>query len=456
MTERSNGMTVIVIPQPTLNGPLHVGHLSGPFLAADIAARAARGRGERVFTLAGVDVHPNFVMAKAENRGVDVHEMVADYRSQIEIAFDLARIDCDVFLDPEQPAFERAVNSMLNQMLVDGSLEMREMVLHQCSDCGRTLHHAYVVGKCPNCGSGANGLSCEPCGGFTSASTLIHPSCARCGGDPKAMVAIVPVLRLENHRDQLIAEWTRAELPGRVRSVIGQYLSSPLPDYPVAYPTDWGIEGTGALAGLRIDFPAELGLSYLYGPAHTVNPEADGLTEWVSTWEEQFDGLWHFNGIDNAFYFAVLYPAIFAAAGVAEPKMRGATVNELFLLEGLKFSSSRNHALWAKEFLAAEDPELVRLFLSWHRPDRYETNFTDESFRAFSEYVRPLLNGTFAGAGLPLELAAGELERAEQSLRLATFDSALALRCLLGSLSVGRGFDSVALAALAGRAGAGR
>ena len=456
MTETSSRMTVIVIPQPTLNGPLHVGHLSGPFLAADIASRAARGRGERVFTLAGVDVHPNFVMSKADNRGVDAHEMVADYRSQIRTAFDLARIGYDVFLDPEQPEFERAVNLMLNEMLGNGSLEMREMVLHQCSDCGRTLHHAYVVGKCPNCGSGANGLSCEPCGGFTSASTLIHPSCARCGGDPKPMVATVPVLRLENHRERLIAEWTEAELPARVRSVIGQYLSTPLPDYPVAYPTDWGIEGTGALSGLRIDFPAELGLSYLYGPAHAVKPTAEGLADWVRTWEEQFDGLWHFNGIDNAFYFAVLYPAVFAAAGVSAPQMRGATVNELFLLEGLKFSSSRNHALWANEFLTAEDPEMVRLFLSWHRPDTYETNFTQESFRAFAQYVRPLLDGAFAGTGLPAELAAGELERAEQSLRLASFDTSLALRCLLGALSTGTGHDSVAMAALTGRPGGGR
>jgi methionyl-tRNA synthetase len=187
-----------------------------------------------------------------------------------------------------------------------------------------------------------------------------------------------------------------------------------------------------------------------------VNPSADGLAEWVRTWQEQFDGLWHFNGIDNAFYFAVLYPAIFAAAGLAEPQMRGATVNELFLLEGLKFSSSRNHALWANEFLAAEDPELVRLFLSWHRPDRYETNFTEESFRAFSKHVQPLLDGAFAGAGLPAELAAGELERAEQSLRLAGFDTAQALRCLLGALSAGQGFDSVALTALTGRTGAPR
>lgn len=447
-----SGATVIVIPQPTVNGPLHVGHLSGPFLAADIAARAARGRGERVVTLAGVDVHPNFVMTKAETLGVDVHEMVAGFRAQISSAFSLGRIGHDIFIDPELLSFESAITGMLSQLLANGALEMREMVLHQCSDCGRTLHHSYVVGKCPHCGSGANGLSCEPCGGFTSAATLIHPNCARCGGDPKPMVATVPVLRLEDFRSQLIAEWTQAELPPRVRRVVAHYLSAQLPDYPVAYPTDWGIDGIGDMSGLKIDFPTELGLSYLYGPANALNPQASNLAEWVQAWDD-LDGLWHFNGIDNAFYFAILYPAIFAAAGVQTPRMRGATVNELYLLEGQKFSTSRNHALWADEFLAENDPELVRLYLSWCRPDRFESDFTHESFQAFCEHARRVLDAEQVGGGgqVPAVLAAGELERAERALHLNGFDSSLAVRCLLGSLSAGSGYDSIAMKALAGR-----
>ncbi len=449
-SDELSGATVIVIPQPTVNGPLHVGHLSGPFLAADIAARAARGRGERVITLAGVDVHPNFVMTKAETLGVEVHEMVAGFRSQIASAFALGRIEHDIFIDPELPAFERAITGMLSELLANGTLQLREMVLHQCSDCGRTMHHSYVVGKCPHCGSGANGLSCEPCGGFTSAATLIQPNCARCGGDPRPMVATVPVLRLEDFRTELVAEWTQAELPPRVRRVVAHYLNAQLPDYPVAYPTDWGIDGTGDLAGLKIDFPTELGLSYLYGPGKAVNPAAQSLADWVAAWD-CLDGIWHFNGIDNAFYFAILYPAIFAAAGVQRPSMRGATVNELYLLEGQKFSTSRNHALWADEFLSEQDPELVRLYLSWCRPDRYESDFTRQSFDAFGRFAGPLLAGAATAGHIPAELAAGELERAEESLRLKGYDSALAVRCLLGALSAGTGQDSVAIGALTGR-----
>jgi methionyl-tRNA synthetase len=108
--------------------------------------------------------------------------------------------------------------------------------------------------------------------------------------------------------------------------------------------------------------------------------------------------------------------------------------------------------LWADEFLASEDPELVRLYLSWDRPDRYESDFTDRAYRAFGEWVRPLLDVSApAGGELPPALAEAELERSEQALRLTGFDAALSVRSMLAALGAGVGRDSVALAALAGR-----
>jgi methionyl-tRNA synthetase len=451
MTDQAGGTTVIVIPQPTVNGPLHIGHLSGPYLAGDIAARAARARGEKVLALAGIDVHPNYVLTKAENIGMDVDTMVATYRDQITRAFELARIGYDAFLDPQDSGYRSAIAGMLRELVERGIVPMERVTLHQCSDCGRTLHHSYVVGKCAVCGTGANGTSCEGCGGFTSAQHLVNPSCARCGGGPQPMEVTVPVLHLEEYRDRLVTEWLRGEWPDRVRTVMRQYRDAPLPDIPLAYPTNWGIECDGPLSGLRVDFPTELGLSYLYGPAHALRPEATGLTEWVAAWRE-IDDVWHMNGMDNTFYFTVLYPAILAAAGVAGPKAGGAIVNELYLLEGRKFSTSRNHALWADEYLAEQDPELVRLYLSWDRPDRYETDFTQESYSAFCQHVRPLLAGSPpAAGGLPSALADAELLRADRALNLVGFDSTLAIRSLLAAMSAGRGQDSMALAALAGR-----
>lgn len=451
MSEESSGVTVIVIPQPTVNGQLHIGHLSGPYLAADIASRAAKARGERVLTLAGVDVDPNYVLTKAELLDTDVHEMVATYRSQIMAAFEGAKIGWDAFLDPQDDHYRSSIAAMLRELVENGTVPMEEFTLHKCADCDRTLHHSYVVGKCSVCGTGANGTSCEGCGGFTSAQNLIDPSCARCGGSPVPMVLEVPLLKLEQYRERLEAEWLRAEWPIQVRSILRHYQETELPDIPLAYPTNWGIECDGPLAGMRVDFPSELGFSYLYGPSEVLAPGATSLAERVAAWRE-VEGVWHFNGMDNTFYFTVLYPAILAACGVPDPKALGATVNELYLLEGQKFSTSRNHALWADEFLAAEDPELTRLYLSWDRPDRYMSDFTQESYRAFCDWVRPLLAGERPAAGtIPPELAEAELERAGHALRLTGFDSALAIRCLLNALGSGVGSDSVALTALTGR-----
>lgn len=451
MTMReSSGVTVIVIPQPTVNGALHIGHLSGPYLAADVASRAARARGDRVLTLAGVDVDPNYVLTKAELLDTDVDTMVAKYRGQIMAAFEGARIGWDAFLDPQDPDYRQAIAGMLRELVENGTVPMREFVLHRCADCGRTLHHSYVVGKCMLCGTGANGTSCEGCGGFTSAQNLVDPSCARCGGRPEPMEVVIPVLELERYRDRLEREWLQAEWPTQVRSILRQYQNAELPDIPLAYETNWGIECDGPLSGLRVDFPSELGFSYFYGPAKVLDPEAATLAERVAAWRE-VEGVWHFNGMDNTFYFTVLYPAIIAACGVPEPKALGATVNELYLLEGSKFSTSRNHAIWADEFLATEDAELVRLYLSWDRPDRYLSDFTAASYEAFCDYVRPLLAGVRQDAGLPDELAAAELARAGHALRLSGFDSALAARCLLNALETGAGLDSVVLAALTGR-----
>ena len=139
-----------------------------------------------------------------------------------------------------------------------------------------------MAGSRPVCGTGASGGSCEGCGGFTSAQTLRYPSCDRCGGSPRPFTATVPVLRLEDHRDQLTEPWVRAELPSRVRDLLARYLAAGLPEIPLAYPTDWGVEGTGPLGGLRVDVYAEVGLAWLYGVARALDPGAQGLDACVA------------------------------------------------------------------------------------------------------------------------------------------------------------------------------
>lgn len=430
-------VTVITFPQPTANGPLHVGHLSGPYLAADIAARAARARGDQVFVTTGLDIHQNYVLTRAENEGTDVGQMMVAFRTDIQDTYRHGRIGYDRFTDPLQDDHAPVIQQLMNHLVTSGATPLREVTLHACADCCRTLHESYLAGLCGYCKAPAAGGACEQCGTFTQVDTMVDPVCGRCGGEPRAFLARVPVLRMEDHRRALTAMWLRADLPPAVRDLISRQLADGLPDIALAYPTNWGVPGTGPLTGLRIGPYTEMALTDLYGIAKAVDPAAATLQGFVGALR-RVDTLWHFLGLDNAYWYALYWPALWAAAGVNPLPLSGLGVNEFYTLDGKKFSTSRNHAVWANELLGAEDPAVVRLFLAWDRPDRYRSDFTWNKFRAFSDRVTPLLSGT-APVTRPLDpaLARAELARGEDALRLPGFDPALAARSLLTLLEGG-------------------
>jgi methionyl-tRNA synthetase len=429
-------LTLITSPPPTPNGPLHVGHLSGPYLAADVAARAARLRGEAVLVLSGLDVHQNYVVTKAAADERPVADTLRAYGDLIRAGLTRARIGYDVFLDPtDDPAYRDSVAGLLADLVAAKAALVEDTDLLACAGCGRTLHHGYVTGGCPHCGAGSGGGTCERCGGFTTAATLVGARCACCGGEPTPRRVPVPVLRLEDYRDRLLDVWARAELTPRVRDLVEHYLDTGLPDVPLAYPTDWGIPSLGGRGaestsdGQRVDVWAEMGLGYLYAVAREIDPGVRSMDGCVAAWD-RIAGIWHFLGIDNAFYYAVLIPALFLAAGLPPGLLRGLEVNEFYRLDGQKFSTSRNHAVWAHEFLDGEDPGLVRLYLCWDRPEPYESDFTVAGYREFRERFAAAVDGP-AGGGCAGRLAESDAARAEHALRLPGFDPALAARCLL-------------------------
>jgi methionyl-tRNA synthetase len=439
MTER---LTVVTSTAPTPNGPLHVGHLSGPFVAADVAARAARARGERTLTVSGLDPHQNYVAAKAAAEGRPAAAALDEYEPLVRQALAAARIRHDVFADPRADASYRdAVSHLLGELVAHKAVVIEEVAITRCGGCGTTLHHAYVSGACPRCASGSSGGTCEGCGAFTTAENLDGARCTRCGGSPERFEAGLPLLRLEAYRQVLADTWSRAVMPSRVRSLTGHYLATRLPDVPLAYPTDWGIPA-GA-DGQRIDVWVEMGLGLFAGIARRLDPAAGTLDDYVTAWEQVGD-CWHFLGIDNAFYFGVLFPALFTAAGLPPGWLGGLVVNEFYRLDGLKFSTSRSHAVWAHEFLAGEDPGTVRMFMCWDRPDRYESGFTLRAYAQFRGWVADALE---AGGTLPPDLAAAEARRAGHALEFGSFDPGLALRCLLAA---GADRSSGLLAAITG------
>ncbi|WP_194922902.1 class I tRNA ligase family protein [Catenulispora pinisilvae] len=434
------GVKLVISPQPTPNGPLHVGHLSGPFLAADLAARAARAAGEDVVYFCGLDPHQNYSLARADQLGMPVPDMLKVFGDRIHRAMELAGFDFDLFSDPTTDAdYRAAVPELLTGLLASGAVQEKETPVALCSACKRTLHHVRVTGSCGICGEGAAGGCCEGCGGFTSALNLVDPISSCCDAPAEFTTAVLPVLILEDLREPLREAWLTEQLPAWVRQVLDHYLRAGLPEIPMAYETDWGLPWRGSSgAQLRIDVWCELGLGYLYTIARHLRPGVQASPAACAAAWEAISEVWHFLGMDNSFYNAVLVPAVLAAAGVSPAKHAGIISNQFYRLDGLKFSTSRDHAIWADEFLAAEDPAVVRAYLAWDRPDHHGTDFTTASFEAFKEHLGAVLDGSAAGAyraGSPL--AELDAERGLRALRLESFDPPLAVRCALAAYPSG-------------------
>ena len=424
-----DSLVVVTATAPTPNGSLHLGHLSGPFVAADVAARAARARGRRTLTVSGLDPHQNYVPAKAALEGRTPGAMLDEYEALVRRSLRAARVGFDVFTDPRaDAAYRDAVARLLTDLTDAGAVPVEPVTLARCGGCGTMLHYAYVSGDCPRCGAGSSGGTCEACGTYTTAGNLAGARCTRCGGAPEPATARVPVLRLESCRPVLTGIWSRAVMPATVRALIAHYLDAGLPDVPLAYPADWGIPS--GQEGQRIDVWVEMGLGLLAGIARGLDPAAASREDYLAAWK-QVGECWHFLGIDNAFYFAVLFPALLSAAGLPPGWLGGLVVNGFYRLDGLKFSTSRNHAVWAHEFLEAEDPAMVRMFLCWDRPDRYESGFTREAYAQFQAWIGATL--ARPGGTLPQTLADAEIARAGHALECGAFDPGLALRCLLAA-----------------------
>ena len=423
--DRRPGTTVVVSPPPTPNGPLHIGHLAGPYLAADVAARAARHRGERVLTICGLDDNQNYVLARARQEGDDPRAVRSRHADLITGVFRCARIGHDVFTEPMlDPGYRSAIPGLLGELVASGALPVTEWTTPTCPNCPTPPHHAYLTGRCGHCGGGCGGGTCESCGGYTPGTDLMEPTCTRCGAAAEERTTVRgPVLRLEEHRLALEAVWLRATLPPRARELAVALLDGPLPTVPFSYPTDWGIE-LPSFPGHRVDVWAEMGLGYLYAIGWHFRPGASGLAQLVAGWREVAE-MWTFLGIDNVFYYLALFPALFSCAGLPPEVFGGLVVNEFYRLDGAKFSTSRNHAVWAHGLLERTDPGALRAFLSWDRPDSYPTDFTLERYRrttaAWSR--RP------AAGDDPIDGA--DLDRAAHALTLRDFDLALAARCLL-------------------------
>ena len=368
----------LVIPAPpTPNGPLHLGHLSGPYLAADVFARAQRGLGKQSFLAMGTDDNQCYVPAKARQLGISDTEVVGRFAPLISGV--LERFGCDVahFLHPlGDSEYTQFVQDTFASLVEKGVFEKRNAPTLFCEHTGQFVYGAQVAGLCPNCRQPTGGNGCEGCGHYNDCVDLIDPTSA---GKPLTVQTVERYyFPLSKHAAKLATILDGIAMHPALRSFYQSYLAEGLPDVSVSYPAAWGIAVPG-LPGQVIYEWAEMAAAYLYLSKQVSKASGTG-----NFWTDKANGVVQSFGIDNSFFYGFLVPAILSEATPDFQPPRAFLFNFFYQLEGKKFSTSRNHAVWGHEILENVPADVLRAYLSLSRSEDRETSFSLPALQQFA------------------------------------------------------------------------
>jgi len=364
------GVHHLIVPSnPTPNGDLHVGHLAGPYLGADVLRRAAHSRGEGASVLLGTAWQNTHVMLAVRRQGRDYLEVAADFAGQIESSFAAAGIGYDVMLrHADIPDIERATRLAWQRLRTDGAIVVRDAAAQHCDRCERWRFQGYVEGRCPHCGStDAAGIDCEGCGLYHDDAELLDAVCAECGTATTPRPLRRAFLDLEAQRAWLEPYLAATQLTPAVRAFAQTVLAGPLPPVALTFVGELGIPVNDAeLPGQRI-YPA-FELAPRYG-VMLDRLRAAGVDPGPEPWTSMIFGY------DNAFERVFLFPAVLRALGPV-PFPRSMLMTFFYLLDGLKFSTSRRHLVGVHELVRAHGADAVRLYLAATRPEDGTTDFS--------------------------------------------------------------------------------
>ncbi|WP_225729359.1 MULTISPECIES: class I tRNA ligase family protein [unclassified Nocardia] len=378
-----NGPTIVISPAPTANGDLHLGHIAGPFLAADVYTRYARAVGREVLFGSGVQDTSTFVTTTAHRLGTTPEALIRRSAKEVEATLGALGIAVDGFTGWE-PRFTTFVARFVRELYDLRRLEPRPMTFPYLPHTGEFLVDGHVAGACPVCLEQSCAGLCEGCGHPVAAAELLDPRSTRYPDEPlEFRTAVVLVLPLERYRVQLRAHFagSAATLRPHAARLLAELLGSRLPDFPVTYPISWGIPVQGGEFGGQVINPnAETAAWTMYCATVAAerrggNPDAeDALCR-----RRSGARIAYFLGADNIYPFAVVAPALLLAHGdrYALPKMF--LTNEFYELDHEKFSTSRGHVVWGRELAARVPRDLIRFHLADDSPEFQRTSFNERA-----------------------------------------------------------------------------
>ncbi|MCH8090074.1 MAG: methionine--tRNA ligase [Chloroflexi bacterium] len=373
---------LIGVAWPYANGPLHLGHLAGAYLPADIFARYHRARGSEVLMVSGSDQHGTPITIRAEQEGVSPQQVVDRYHSQFLDCWERLGISFDLFTTTGTANHAAMAQEIFSALYQKGYIYKDTMLLPYCPTCKRFLADRYIVGTCPVCGyADARGDQCDNCGSTLDPKDLKEPRCRISGDTPDFLESEHFFLKLTAFQEQLL-NWVRQQTHWRpsVLNFTTRFLEGGLKDRAVTRDLDWGVPvPIPGYDSKRIYVWFEAVIGYL--SASMEHSQAIGKPQyWEKFWKEECR-VYNFLGKDNIPFHTIIWPAMLMGYGGLNLPY-DVPANEFLTFESQQFSTSRNWGVWVSDYLDRFEPDPLRYYLSANMP---ETSDSDFSWR---EYLR--------------------------------------------------------------------
>ena len=400
--EKNFKRTLITTALPYANGPVHIGHLAGVYIPADIYARYKRLRGEDVIMIGGSDEHGVPITIKAKAEGVTPQDIVDRYHRIIKDSFEELGISMDIYSRTTSGIHSETASEFFRHLYDKGEfVEKTSMQLYD-EQAGQFLADRYVTGTCPHCHSeGAYGDQCEKCGTSLNATDLIDPRSAITGNKPVLRETKHWYLPLDKW-EPMLREWILDGHKEWKTNVYGQcksWLDLGLQPRAVSRDLDWGVpvpvEGAEGKV-LYVWFDAPIG--YISNTKELL-PDS-----WEKYWKDPETRIINFIGKDNIVFHCIVFPAMLAAYGDGFQLPDNVPANEFLNLEGDKISTSRNWAVWLHEYLRdfPGKQDVLRYVLTANAPETKDNDFTWRDFQARNNSELVAILGNFVNRAVVL------------------------------------------------------
>ena len=383
---------------PYTNGPVHIGHLAGVYIPADIYARFQRMQGKDVAFVCGSDEHGVPITLKAKKEGITPQQVVDKYNSIIKQSFEDFGISFDNYSRTTSKIHHDTASEFFKKLHSEG--KFIEEVTQQLydADANQFLADRFVVGTCPKCGNEESyGDQCESCGTSHNATDLIHPKSAITGAVPSLKETkhwFLPLDKYEPFLKEWILEEHKKDWKTNVYGQCKSWIDDGLRPRAVTRDLDWGIpvpapDADGKVLYVWFDAP----IGYISATKQWAKKQGK---DWEPYWKDKDTKLLHFIGKDNIVFHCIIFPSMLKAEG-SYILPNNVPANEFLNLEGNKISTSKNWAVWLHEYLEdfPDQQDVLRYVLTANAPETKDNDFTWADFQARNNNELVAIFGNF-------------------------------------------------------------